>query len=296
MLSAHTQRNMASFAEAPAGDVAKGTSRHARTRGASTRALEGGRARPPARSPQLIPSVPILDVCFHRREDLQDQVRAVPRRRGRRRPQAGTSAATRAGTARMPTGDPPPRAIDPRSPAAKNLPGGSHASAVSRWRARCARVRARVRPTTDGVRVFSVLFGARRADRLVTETHDCDAYRAPTSAVCSAASPARRRVSRTPPRTRTRASSGARTRSTTTCSTRRSTSRARRWSSPGLKSRRTAPTSSPTSRKAPSESLSSLRTEHEVALAYLLAWLIACKGTRARGRAFGRGPFISSQC
>lgn len=108
MLSAHTQRNMASFAEAPAGDVAKGTSRHARTRGASTRALEGGRARPPARSPQLIPSVPILDVCFHRREDLQDQVRAVPRRRGRRRPQAGTSAATRAGTARMPTGDPPP--------------------------------------------------------------------------------------------------------------------------------------------------------------------------------------------
>ena len=120
--------------------------------------------------------------------------------------------------------------------------------------------------------------------------------RAPTSAVCSAASPARRRVSRTPPRTRTRASSGARTRFTTTCSTRRSTSRARRWSSPGLKSRRTAPTSSPTSRKAPSESLSSLRTEHEVALAYLLAWLIACKGTRARGRAFGRGPFISSQC
>ena len=99
----------------------------------------------------------------------------------------------------------PPRATDPRSPAAKNLPGGSHASAVSRWRARCARVRARVRPTTDGVRVFSVLFVARRADRLVTETHDCDAYRAPTSAVCSAASPARRRVSRTPPRTRTRA-------------------------------------------------------------------------------------------
>lgn len=94
MLSAHTQRNMASFAEAPAGDVAKGTSRHARTRGASTRALEGGRARPPARSPQLIPSVPILDVCFHRREDLQDQVRAVPRRRGRRRPQAGARPPT----------------------------------------------------------------------------------------------------------------------------------------------------------------------------------------------------------
>ena len=122
MLSAHTQRNMASFAEAPAGDVAKGTSRHARTRGASTRALEGGRARPPARSPQLIPSVPILDVCFHRREDLQDQVRAVPRRRGRRRPQAGTSAATRAGTARMPTGDPPPPRDRPPIPRREKPP------------------------------------------------------------------------------------------------------------------------------------------------------------------------------
>ena len=122
MLSAHTQRNMASFAEAPAGDVAKGTSRHARTRGASTRALEGGRARPPARSPQLIPSVPILDVCFHRREDLQDQVRAVPRRRGRRRPQAGTSAATRAGTARMPTGDPPPPCDRPPIPRREKPP------------------------------------------------------------------------------------------------------------------------------------------------------------------------------
>ena len=209
LLSAHTQRNMASFAEAPAGDVAKGTSRHARTRGASTRALEGGRARPPARSPQLIPSVPILDVCFHRREDLQDQVRAVPRRRGRRRPQAGTSAATRAGTARMPTGDPPPRATDPRSPAAKNLPGGSHASAVSRWRARCARVRARVHNGFSTVsRRRSRFFcpvqsrGALTASlpKRTTETR-----RAPTSAVCSAASPARRRVSRTPPRTRTRA-------------------------------------------------------------------------------------------
>lgn len=113
---------MASFAEAPAGDVAKGTSRHARTRGASTRALEGGRARPPARSPQLIPSVPILDVCFHRREDLQDQVRAVPRRRGRRRPQAGTSAATRAGTARMPTGDPPPPRDRPPIPRREKPP------------------------------------------------------------------------------------------------------------------------------------------------------------------------------
>jgi hypothetical protein len=177
LLSAHTQRNMASFAEAPAGDVAKGTSRHARTRGASTRALEGGRARPPARSPQLTPSVPILDVCFHRREDLQDQVRAVPRRRGRRRPQAGTSAATRAGTARMPTGDPPPRATDPRSPAAKNLPGGSHASAVSPGgepgAPECALESTTVfRPSPDGVRVFSV---ARRADRLATETHDRNA-------------------------------------------------------------------------------------------------------------------------
>ena len=122
LLSAHTQRNMASFAEAPAGDVAKGTSRHARTRGASTRALEGGRARPPARSPQLIPSVPILDVCFHRREDLQDQVRAVPRRRGRRRPQAGTSAATRAGTARMPTGDLPPPCDRPPIPRREKPP------------------------------------------------------------------------------------------------------------------------------------------------------------------------------
>jgi len=89
LLSAHTQRNMASFAEAPAGDVAKGTSRHARTRGASTRPLDR-RARHP-RSFSSSPSVPILNVCFRRREDLQDQVRAVPRRRGRRRPQAGTS-------------------------------------------------------------------------------------------------------------------------------------------------------------------------------------------------------------
>ena len=288
---------MASFAEAPAGDVAKGTSRHARTRGASTRALEGGRARPPARSPQLIPSVPILDVCFHRREDLQDQVRAVPRRRGRRRPQAGTSAATRAGTARMPTGDPPPVRPTPDPPPRKTspadrtparFPGGEPGAPE------CALESVPQRTAFAFFRFCVMSRGALTASlpKLTTE----NAYRAPTSAVCSAASPARRRVSRTPPRTRTRASSGARTRSTTTCSTRRSTSRARRWSSPGLKSRRTAPTSSPTSRKAPSESLGSLRTEHEVALAYLLAWLIACKGTRARGRAFGRGPFISSQC
>lgn len=181
LLSAHTQRNMASFAEAPAGDVAKGTSRHARTRGASTRALEGGRARPPARSPQLTPSVPILDVCFHRREDLQDQVRAVPRRRGRRRPQAGTSAATRAGTARMPTGDPPPPARPtPVPPPRKTSP-------ADRTPARFLPVASPVRQSarSSPQRFFDrlptafafFLFGsvARRADRLATETHDRNA-------------------------------------------------------------------------------------------------------------------------
>jgi len=210
LLSAHTQRNMASFAEAPAGDVAKGTSRHARTRGASTRALEGGRARPPARSPQLTPSVPILDVCFHRREDLQDQVRAVPRRRGRRRPQAGTSAATRAGTARMPTGDSSPPATDPRSPAAKNLPGGSHASAVSPGgepgAPECALESHNGFSTVSRRRSrFFCSVQSRGALTASLPKRTTETRRAPTSAVCSAASPARRRVSRTPPRTRTRA-------------------------------------------------------------------------------------------
>ena len=210
LLSAHTQRNMASFAEAPAGDVAKGTSRHARTRGASTRALEGGRARPPARSPQLTPSVPILDVCFHRREDLQDQVRAVPRRRGRRRPQAGTSAATRAGTARMPTGDPPPARPTPDPPPRKTspadrtparFPGGEPGARECALESHNG-----FRPSPgDGVRVFSVRFRSARALTASHPKRTTETRRAPTSAVCSAASPARRRVSRTPPRTRTRA-------------------------------------------------------------------------------------------
>ena len=179
MLSAHTQRNMASFAEAPAGDVAKGTSRHARTRGASPRALDR-RARHP-RSFSSSPSVPILNVCFRRREDLQDQVRAVPRRRGRRRPQAGTSAATRAGTARMPTGDSSPPRDRPPIPRREKPPRRiARQRGFSRWRARCASVRARVpQRFFDRIpRAFAFfLFGsvARRADRLATETHDRNA-------------------------------------------------------------------------------------------------------------------------
>ena len=210
LLSAHTQRNMASFAEAPAGDVAKGTSRHARTRGASTRALEGGRARPPARSPQLTPSVPILDVCFHRREDLQDQVRAVPRRRGRRRPQAGTSAATRAGTARMPTGDSSPPRDRPPIPRREKPPRRiARQRGFSRWRAgapECALESHNGFSTVSRRRSrFFCSVQSRGALTASLPKRTTETRRAPTSAVCSAASPARRRVSRTPPRTRTRA-------------------------------------------------------------------------------------------
>jgi hypothetical protein len=207
LLSAHTQRNMASFAEAPAGDVAKGTSRHARTRGASTRALEGGRARPPARSPQLTPSVPILDVCFHRREDLQDQVRAVPRRRGRRRPQAGTSAATRAGTARMPTGDPPPPARPTPDPPPRKTSPADRTPARFLPVASPVRQSARSSPQRffDRLPTAFAFFLSRGALTASLPKRTTETRRAPTSAVCSAASPARRRVSRTPPRTRTRA-------------------------------------------------------------------------------------------
>ena len=105
---------------------------------------------------------------------------------------------------------PPPRATDPRSPAAKNLPGGSHASAVSPGgepgAPECALESHNGFSTVSRRRSrFFCSVQSRGAltaslPKLTTETR-----RAPTSAVCSAASPARRRVSRTPPRTRTRA-------------------------------------------------------------------------------------------
>ena len=79
----------------------------------------------------------------------------------------------------------------------------------SRWRARCARVRARVHNGFSTVsRRRSRFFCPVQSRGALTASlpkRATEMRRAPTSAVCSAASPARRRVSRTPPRTRTRA-------------------------------------------------------------------------------------------
>jgi len=76
---------------------------------------------------------------------------------------------------------PPPRATDPRSPAAKNLPGGSHASAVSPGgqpgAPQCALESHNGFSTRLPTAFAFFLFGsvARRADRLATETHDRNA-------------------------------------------------------------------------------------------------------------------------
>ena len=213
------------------------------------------RPRPPARSPSHLPAPPRVDLppgasCLYeapprkgrrprraltsppphtllRREDLQDQVRAVPRRRARRRPQAGARSSEPRGERESfdppGPGNPRPRkTLDARSDRSRS----ARRSRLTRGSSPPLHHTPRARPSP---------------------------LRALTSAVSSGASPERPRASRTPPRTRTRASSGARRRCTITSSTRRSTSPARRWSSRALRNPRTAPISSPTSRRAPSE-------------------------------------------
>ena len=103
-----TPDRMASFAEAPAGDAAKGECPMHRESIA-----EPPRSRP-AFDPSAVHVVELTsDPCCvihpraRRRQDFQDQVRAVPRRRGRRRSQAGTRAALVTHTRR--SGRIPPR-------------------------------------------------------------------------------------------------------------------------------------------------------------------------------------------
>jgi hypothetical protein len=96
-----------------------------------------------------------------------------------------------------PTPDPPPRKTSPadRTPA-RFLPVASP-----------VRQSARSSPQRffDRLPTAFAFFLSRGALTASLPKRTTETRRAPTSAVCSAASPARRRVSRTPPRTRTRA-------------------------------------------------------------------------------------------
>ena len=100
-----------------------------------------------------------------------------------------------------PTPDPPPRKTSPADRTPARFPGGEPGARECALESHNG-----FRPSPgDGVRVFSVRFRSARALTASHPKRTTETRRAPTSAVCSAASPARRRVSRTPPRTRTRA-------------------------------------------------------------------------------------------
>lgn len=82
----NTRNKMASFAEAPAGDAAKGECPRVQSIAVPPAIATRVRSRPPSLpNHHLTPVIPPR----RRRQDFQDQVRAVPRGRVRRRSQAG---------------------------------------------------------------------------------------------------------------------------------------------------------------------------------------------------------------
>ena len=106
---------MASFAEAPAGDVARGASRapSALAPISSCDVLCPPLREYPASALRRTADRHPLPFLRRRRQDFQDEVRAVPRRRVRRRPQAGARPNIPAQTA---IAHPPRRPLPSRPP------------------------------------------------------------------------------------------------------------------------------------------------------------------------------------